>query len=202
MKKNDQITIDIEPAKDGESARSWAKELRSSLCEFLDEWAANNPAPIELTIDVGPLTYNPTESQHISEPERWEVGFRNIVTALGYARKPFEIAAIVDHVERIVSHYGVLRAELVETNAKAMFDIFQAAANPKDMDYCRTITNARLRGKCTACDGQGVLSSLGRGGDHDDTTCIHCDGAGYVEIPELPSGIESVTHNIVEQKQK
>jgi len=62
MKKNDQITIDIEPARGGESARPWAKDLRSALCEFLDEYVASNPAPIDLTLDVGPLTYNPTDS--------------------------------------------------------------------------------------------------------------------------------------------
>ena len=61
MKHNDQITIDIEPDKEGESARPWAKELRNALCEFLDEFVANNPAPINVTIDVGPLTYNPTQ---------------------------------------------------------------------------------------------------------------------------------------------
>ena len=62
MKKNDQILIDIEPAKDGESARPWAKEFRAALCEFIDEYVAIHPVPIDLTIDVGPLTYNPTGS--------------------------------------------------------------------------------------------------------------------------------------------
>ena len=61
MTNNEQIVIDVEPANAGESARLWAKELRTALCDFLDEWAADNPSPVSVTIDVGPLTTYPRD---------------------------------------------------------------------------------------------------------------------------------------------
>lgn len=32
-------------------------------------------------------------------------------------------------------------------------------------------------------------------GSYQTDPCPHCEGNGFVEIPELPSGIESVAHN-------
>jgi len=86
---------------------------------------------------------------------------------------------------RVISdHYDILRAEMVENHAKVMHGMFQAAAMPKDMDYCRTMSNAKLRGKCLACDGTGSLANVG-GAKDEDTGCPHCEGCGYVEIPDL-----------------
>lgn len=84
----------------------------------------------------------------------------------------------------ISDHYIILRSELVETNAKAMHGMFQAAANPKDMEYCRAITNARLRGKCITCDGRGTTIGGEQGAQYEEA-CFHCEGTGYVEIPDL-----------------
>lgn len=61
MKLNDQLVIDIEPANNGESCREWSKGLRAAVCEFLDEYVAETAPPIDVTIDVSPLIYNPME---------------------------------------------------------------------------------------------------------------------------------------------
>lgn len=105
-----------------------------------------------------------------------------------------------NELEQIKAHYNILRAELVENNAKAMHGMFQAAAMSKDMDYCRTMTNARLRGKCLTCDGKGLVGRPAtQTHDAESECCPHCEGNGFVEIPELPSGTESVTHNVKNQ---
>ena len=86
---------------------------------------------------------------------------------------------------RVISdHYDILRTELVETNAKAMHGLFQAAANGKSMEYCRTITNAKLRGKCIICDGKGTTIGGEQGAQYEEC-CFRCEGAGYIEIPDL-----------------
>lgn len=110
------------------------------------------------------------------------------------------LKSLEERLTRITDHYNILRAELVENNAKAMHGIFQAAAMSKDMEYCRTMTNARLRGKCLACDGKGLVGSPAtQTHDAESECCPHCEGNGFVEIPELPSGIESETHNVPDQ---
>lgn len=110
------------------------------------------------------------------------------------------IKSMEDRLARITDHYNILRAELVENNAKAMHGMFQAAAMSKDMDYCRTMTNARLRWKCLACDGKGLVGRPAtQTHDAESECCPHCEGSGFVEIPELPSGTESGSHNIQDQ---
>jgi len=99
----------------------------------------------------------------------------------------------------IESHYATLRAELVESEAKSLYNRFQAAACGKDMDHCRTLANARLRCKCEGCNGTGEVGGQFPDGSYQTDVCPHCEGNGFVEIPELPSGPELVTHNIPHQ---
>jgi len=81
----------------------------------------------------------------------------------------------------------------------ALYNRFQAAACGKDMDHCRTLANARLRCKCEGCNGTGEVGGQFPDGSYQTDVCPHCEGNGFVEIPELPSGPELVTHNIPHQ---
>ena len=100
-----------------------------------------------------------------------------------------------NELEQIKAHYNILRADLVEREARDLYGGFQAAACYKDLDTCRTIANARLRGKCSGCEGRGEVGGQFPDGSYQTDPCPHCEGNGFVEIPELPSGTESETHN-------
>jgi hypothetical protein len=43
--------------------------------------------------------------------QRWETGFRNIASILGYSRKPFDIPDIVEEVRRMREREDALRSE-------------------------------------------------------------------------------------------
>ena len=105
------------------------------------------------------------------------------------------IKSLEERLARITNHYAIIRADLVEREARDLYGGFQAAACYKDLDTCRTIANARLRGKCSGCEGRGEVGGQFPDGSYQTDPCPHCEGNGFVEIPELPSGIESVTHN-------
>lgn len=88
---------------------------------------------------------------------------------------------------RVISdHYDILRAEMVEREARDLYGGFQAAACYKDMNTCHMIANARLRGKCLSCDGAGMVGKPAtQTHDAESECCQHCEGCGYVEIPDL-----------------
>lgn len=105
------------------------------------------------------------------------------------------IKSLEDRLARITDHYNILRAELVEREARDLYGGFQAAACYKDLDTCRVIANAKLRGKCLCCDGKGEVGGQFPDGSYQTDSCPHCEGNGFVEIPELPTGTESGSHN-------
>lgn len=82
-------------------------------------------------------------------------------------------------------HYSVLRAELVEREAINLYGMYQAAACGKDMDTCRIIANAKLRGKCLTCNGRGEIGGQFPDGSYQTDVCSTCDGFGFVDIPEI-----------------
>lgn len=104
------------------------------------------------------------------------------------------IKSMEDRLARITNHYNILRADLVEREARDLYGGFQAAANYKDLNTCRMIANARLRGKCSGCEGRGEVGGQFPDGSYQTDPCPHCEGNGFVEIPELPSGTESGSH--------
>ena len=105
------------------------------------------------------------------------------------------IKSMEDRLARITNHYNIIRSDLVEREAKSLYGAFQAAACGKDTDHCRTLANARLRGKCEGCNGTGEVGGQFPDGSHQTDACHHCEGNGFVEIPELLNGTESGTHN-------
>lgn len=117
--------------------------------------------------------------------ERAMLDIRSKISLIDQREKLAEENSDLRRALRVISdHYDILRAELVENHAKYMHGMFQAAAMSKDMDYCRTMSSAKLRGKCLACDGTGSLAIIG-GAKDEDAGCSHCGGCGYVEIPDL-----------------
>lgn len=64
-----------------------------------------------------------------------------------------------------------------------------------DGDWCQN-PKCVMRGKCSGCEGRGEVGGQFPDGSYQTDPCQHCEGNGFVEIPELPSGIESQTHNI------
>lgn len=110
------------------------------------------------------------------------------------------IKSLEERLARITNHYAIIRADLVEREARALYGGFQAAACYKDLDTCRTIANARLRGKCSGCEGRGEVGGQFPDGSYQTDPCPHCQGNGFIEIPELPSGTESVSHNNRQQR--
>lgn len=117
--------------------------------------------------------------------ERAMLDIRSKISLIDQREKVAEENIDLRRELRVISdHYDILRAEMVESHAKIMHGMFQAATTPKTMDYCRTMSNAKLRGKCLACDGTGSLANVG-GAKDEDTGCPHCEGCGCVEIPDL-----------------
>lgn len=53
----------------------------------------------------------PVVAKQMREAERWETGFRNIVTAVFSARKEFEIPEIVTLVESVIAERDALRKD-------------------------------------------------------------------------------------------
>lgn len=93
---------------------------------------------------------------------------------------PYErVKTLEETLARITEHYSVIRAELVDREAYELYGGFQAAANGKSLEMCRLIANARLRGKCSVCDGSGH--------DSENGECERCEGNGFLEIPEVPN---------------
>lgn len=95
-----------------------------------------------------------------------------------------QIADLRAELRIISDHYDILRAELVEREARSLYGGFQAAACFKQLDTCRLIANARLRGKCTACNGAGTNLGGEQGAQYEEC-CSRCEGNGFVEIPDL-----------------
>jgi len=118
--------------------------------------------------------------------ERAMLDIRSQISLIDQREKVAEENIDLRRELRVISdHYDILRAELVESHAKIMHGMFQAAAMSKDMDYCRTMSNAKLRGKCLACDGKGLVGSPAtQTHDAESECCQHCEGCGYVEIPD------------------
>lgn len=95
------------------------------------------------------------------------------------------LASLESRLASITDHYNILRADLVEREARDLYGGFQAAACYKDINTCRTIANARLRGKCLECEGRGEVGGQFPDGSYQTDRCQHCEGNGFVEIPDL-----------------
>jgi len=117
--------------------------------------------------------------------DRAMLDIRSKISLIDQREKVAEENADLRRELRVISdHYDILRAEMVEREARDLYGGFQAAACYKDMNTCRVIANARLRGKCLSCEGTGHLANI-EGSADEDTTCPHCEGNGFVEIPDL-----------------
>jgi len=88
-------------------------------------------------------------------------------------------------LRRKLVYYDALRQYAVGMEAKKLHGLFQAAANGKDMAYCKAIAEARLNYPCPTCDGRGCVGGPIQGGDGSSDTfqCGECDGEGYIKIP-------------------
>lgn len=119
--------------------------------------------------------------------ERAMLDIRSKISLIDQREKVAEENIDLRRELRVISdHYDILRAEIVEREARDLYGGFQAAACYKDMNTCRMIANARLRGKCLSCDGAGMVGKPAtQTHDAESEYCQHCEGCGYVEIPDL-----------------
>jgi len=116
-----------------------------------------------------------------NEAERWRELSATEVCAGNPAIAEY-VASLESRLARMTDHYNILRADLVEREARDLYGGFQAAANYKDLDTCRTIANARLRGTCSGCEGRGEVGGQFPDGSYQTDPCPHCDGAGFVPV--------------------
>ena len=84
----------------------------------------------------------------------------------------------------ISDFYNILRHELVERNAKELHGIYQSAAKGKPLDFCREEIHIQLRCTCIGCGGTGTRIEVEQGAQYE-VACEQCEGAQYVEIPDL-----------------
>lgn len=109
------------------------------------------------------------EIQGICEQAMLDI--RSKISLIDQREKVAEENADLRRELRVISdHYDILRAEMVEREARDLYGGFQAAACYKDLNTCRMIANARLRGKCLVCEGRGEVG----GGYSYDVVSVQC----------------------------
>lgn len=119
-----------------------------------------------------------TDARFIPENENFNPSDRDFCEGI-----EAELTELKEAYNRLWNHYSIMRAELVEREAKSLYGGFQATACGKDMDYCRTLANARLRATCPSCNGNGLLTQQYPDGSLQDDPCLECNGDGFIELP-------------------
>jgi hypothetical protein len=118
--------------------------------------------------------------------ERAMLDIRSKISLIDQREKVAEANAELRRELRVISdYYGTLRAEMVDREARDLYGGFQAAACYKDMNTCRVIASDRLRCKCLWCESRGEVGGQLPDGSHQTDQCQHCEGNGFVEIPDL-----------------
>lgn len=112
-----------------------------------------------------------------NEAEKWRELSATEVCAGNPAVAEY-IKGMEDQIASLSLRYKLMRAKLVDDEARTLYGGRQAAANYTPMEKCLEETSRRFAFDCPSCGGTGGLVGEGM--------CDTCIGSGRISITEIP----------------